>query len=327
MIGSKGKGLLTRMRKRFYAGDVERTIYRAEETAMRAGVGANRILEQYIRFLRASQPGLADALREVHESLNRCGLGNKAAAYRGFLPQEVTSLLRLAETKGLDTTKFLGEFALVRTLVEKQKRTVRAGLTVPVLMACLIAGILGAIAGRFKAHAATLHLGSVSVFIASHFHLIAYLLIGGMAFVFFRFPHRVPLLKRIYRVLDSVLVVGVINIMYRAGFSFTEIAPLVANQFNLGAVPSKAQALIDALVRRGILTPLEGADLLVALEYTKPEELLNILRDRKLEEAARISEQTGEVVKNVAILFSVIPIGLFLIVMFSVMMGAMSLIQ
>lgn len=325
------------MKKRFeafinkilYKRPMEEIILRAESIAARAGTDHMQILEEYSKSLRKTAPVLSAKAINISKRLSNGG--KRWHVYKDFLDQDILLLLKMASEKNITAGKMIEDYLPIKRITNDYRRTIKKNLLMPTFITFFIVLALGYVNGELKkiVDSGMMHVNDFSYTLMNNFYVFNLSLVGFFVTVLFLFPRFVPILNKVYRELDSMQALALINTLLKVNYASIEIIPLIKKQFDLqhNCKRQDIDCLIEVLISGKLVTPLEAAELKVTTMQSDPKRAIEMLVAERKKEADSMTQVAGKIVNTLTMLMMASPV-LFMVSTISAMLqSAMALAQ
>ena len=317
--------LMRRINLWFNLEGLENIIFESELMVASSKIDVAMVYNEYSRKLENKNKFASDELKKIARRLK--ANQNKYDVYEEYVDKVTLNLLKTAEAKGLSTSLVLQEYAPIRKLALKNKKSIKSALMVPLVLFVFITLILSNITSKFEVSAGTIDFSPLALFLMHYYSVINFGVFLGVVAAFFYFPNKVPVLSAIYNKLDSLLAISLSQTLLMAGMSAKDVIPMIRRQFNITDRKGKGdfEELVTILNDLKFLSVYEAADLELALQYGKFEEMLTEKKEKRFEETVRFGELVGEVVKNFSIVLLAIPLSQFVLIIMDLVTKATSM--
>lgn len=306
---------------------IQRTIFKAEMLAESIGAPISEILKKYSDELRAGEKNTAEKISLIVSSLRS---GKKRwDAYGKVIDPDVSKLLRMADEKSLSPGAIIRAYVPAKELSVKYKNGLKRSLKNPIGVFFAVTFTLGYVVQNFSSmvNSGTFKVNDFTIFVMNNFYLINFIFITLVTIPLVYSPEKMPILKKVFTRLDSILALASIEALLAIGYSTADAIPQIKKQFNIDFEPKKRNinGLIDLLLHKKFIDHYEAAEIkILTKEDDSKEAIRRIVRDR-IDESKNMSEDMTKLVMNLSIVFSIVPFLLLLVVFGDVMLSAVSL--
>lgn len=283
--------------------------------------------EVYLEFARKLEKGI-----------------EKWRVYARYVSDEVLLVMKTAEEKGLPLAPLLEEVKKVKDELKKVRGSIRSKVFLPVVYYVIITLVLGFVIFRlsdfFFQFTKTLpaeyteKLNFVSLLKTLYFpaNLLVFVF---LIFAFVVFPHRTPILRKVFKEIDGLLILALSSVFYSAQVPLEGIIKFFRGLSGyVGKVFSKISDLSEKGFAKALsefLPPEESAVVEISVKTGMFEETLKNLYSVKKEKLQKLSDRFGTVVFVLSFLFLLIPFSFFLSIygygMMVVVQGVMELMS
>lgn len=294
----------------WYRKLIQDTIFDAELMKARSTVDEKIILANY-----ATEIGIPFVSKELHKVIRRLKNNQeKYVAYSEYFPPDV---IMLFSTPKVDIGRLVRTYAPVRRLIDKNSRAIQAALMLPLVLFTFIVLVLGGAISEFKGSGISDFTGVAGV-IANHFYLINTILLFAFILGFFIYPRKLPILKGAYLRLDSLLALSLIEIQLQLNVTMPMVIAAIKKQFGIQTKKGSGyiDELVDILDNAKLINRKDKADIKLAAAYTDKIEIITLKKEDRLDDAKRFNDIVGDLVKQISVIFMVIPAIEFLMVLF-----------
>jgi hypothetical protein len=303
---------------------IQDIIFRAESTSNAIGVSMIELLDKYAEELKETKPSISSKISAITKQLKS---GKKRwDAYKEYVDGDVLELLKIAENKSIPAGVIINSYIPVKSMTSEYRKNIRSNLMGPIGGALFLISLLGYSVMQFKKPIddGMVVVSDSIVTIASHYYLFNYSFIIVAASLLFLFPHKMPVLNKIFKKLDSLLAIATIETMMQVGYAAAEIIPSIKKQFDLSYEPK--QRNIDgltALLRDAkFITPEESAEIKIATTHDDPKKSLQRLMVERTKDADALSAEIGKTIKTITLVLTAMPVMMMVAVMVSFLTAA-----
>lgn len=303
-------------------GNIKRIILDVEVISYRIGIPSVDLYKSLVNRIRAKR--LREVINKIILALER---GKpKSKVYKEYLPKDLTEMLILAENKGYAIGEFFEVFSRMETDISWGKGKLMSAMLKPLVMFVIVSIISFFALSKIMNVAKQSQIGDVDTLNILRFSvLLSLLLIPLVLFiVFVKYPHKTPLLKRIYKEIEGFKMLSIINLMLRSGFSTSDIELFfkriypdkdIARQVGLRYLSSFLSKRLD---------DIEFTVLHVAILSSQYEKIIpQLLETKRSSFRDKIVGLAGGL-EEVLILLSGIPVSLMIIGIVSFMLNVMN---
>lgn len=258
-------------------------IYESEITANRVGVYVADILEMTNK--KVKNPYVSSVVKRLK------GRTERIRAYRGVLPADVLDILKVASEKNVNPGELFESYVRLKRELDKAESRLIGALMGPavsyVVYSILVVAGLMVVISRFK-QIPELDVSEVEFIKDAYLYTFwtPLVVIGVLIRVI---PHKIPVWKRVYTYVKSAQYLLLTKTMYRMGLSGGDVVDVLKKSRDK-MVATKARRLpkemhnVHGLVKILVdyLEPMEAALLEVGVKFSREEEIIDTLVDRKL---------------------------------------------
>lgn len=309
--------------------DIQNILFQAEINSAKVGTSYIELLDKYSQELNGSDDILAERINQIVRLLRQ---GKKRwDVYEGIVDEDVLVLLKMAEQKSISPDKIIENYLPVKNLISEYRKTIKRNLIGPIVRSVVVIILLGYTVTQFKKPMddKMVIVSDFAYFIADNYFLLSLSIVGVVALMLFTVPHKLPLLKNIFKKLDSILAMATTNTMLQVGYSSAAIIPILKEQFKSEYVPDKydIDGLVSFLRTEGLMRPDESAELKLAVTLHDPEETLSRFINTRKKDSEGLTKEAGKAVSVVALILTAIPIIFMVLVMTQFLMSAADMSQ
>ncbi|MDD4969846.1 MAG: hypothetical protein PHT07_10505 [Paludibacter sp.] len=319
----------TLLNKFLYKRKMEEIILRAESVASRAGTDHMQILEEYAASLKKSEPTLS--AKAINISRKLAGGGKRWNVYRDFLDQDILMLLKMASEKNITAGKIIEDYLPIKRITSEYRNTIKKNLVMPTAITLLVIIALGYVNGELKkiVDSGMMHISDTSYMLMDHFYLMNLSFVGFFAVLLFVFPRYVPILNKVYRELDAMQALALINTLLKVNYASIEIIPVLKKQFAITFSPKRQDidGLIEILTVGKLVTALEAAELKVTTTQSDPKKAIEMLVNDRKKEAENLTQMAGKMVNTITLFMMATPILFMVSALSSMLQAAVALAQ
>lgn len=302
--------------------EISKMILRAELSAPRSGVSVFDMLGEYAKEIEKDKPKIAIKLQEVSRRMRR---GEKRwNIYKNYVDSDILNLLEMAEQKSIPASKIFQTYIPIKELSEKYIKSIKNSLKSPLGIYLLLSVVFSFVVEKFRIvdTVGNAHLSSTALFIIDNFLAVTGGILVFIVYALLIAPQTMPLLKGIFKKLNSMLVLSTTLTMFEIGYSSAEIISILAKQFNLKVKRQQkdSKLLVMLLKENRFVDTYEGADIKIGIVHGSLKDTLQRILEDRLEDAEGMKDIISDVVKNISLAMMAIPIVMTMIVMFDVMM-------
>lgn len=311
----------------FNRAAIENVIFKAELMVAASKIDPSIVIGKYADKYAKSKPFASGELKSIARRLK--ANHPKQKVYAEYVDRTILSLLEIADQKGLPTSTILEEYAPIRKIALNNQGRIKSALTMPLVLFVLIVLVLGVIADQLGTARTAIEFSPVSLFFMDNFTLFNAVLFVALIVGFFIYPRKIPVLSTVYRKLDSLLAVALVETMHVAGLSSSQIIPVVRHQFSIPYKKGNGELeqLVAILGESRLLNTEDMADMELAMSYGQFNQTLTEIKEQKVEEAKQFSDVVGDVVKNFSLLVMAAPIFQYVIIILDLVTKSTSMVS
>lgn len=308
---------------------MEEIILRAESIAARAGTDHMQILEEYSVSLKKTAPALS--IKAINISKKLANGGKRWNVYKDFLDQDILMLLKMASEKNITAGKVIEDYLPIKRITNEYRRTIQKNLMMPTFITLFIIFALGYVNSELKKIVDTgmMHISDFAYTLMDNFYLINIGLVLFFTVLLFGLPRYVPILNKVYRELDAMQALALINTLLKVNYASIEIIPLLKKQFSLQHTCKRQDidCLIEMLIVGKLITPLEAAELKVTTMQSDPKKAIELLVTERKKEAEGMTQVAGKIVNTLTMLMMASPVLFMVSAISGMLQAAMSIAQ
>ena len=309
--------------------DVADIIIQTELKTAEAGVGADSLYKRYADEIKKENPKVSAELKEIYSRLQKGK--KKYEVYKKYLGDDVIQLIRIADEKSMSSSDIFKEYAPVKTMAETQIRSIRRSLLFPVIIIVLATFGMGAVITKMKNIASMgIEVNPAVRLIMDNFYIINVIFLTVFIIGLFVYPHKMPVLKKLFSVLNAIITLSIVKIMYTMTIPSKDIMETLIKYHKYK--PKKrykkggAGDLVELIKEMGFINPIEAADIKMEADYSDFNAGVQRVLSRKLEDAKDMRELGSEAVKNVTVMAMAVPVIMMMSVIIGVMMAVMDMV-
>lgn len=297
--------------------EIANIIIRAEVLAAQNGTTSFILLHQYAGELEKENKKLARDIRKLSKKLKQ-GL-KRHDAYKQYLDDDILRLLKFSEEKSVSAGTVFEKYSPVKEKTTTYLKAIKKGLRTPLVIYTIMALVFSSVVSKFKIinEVSTKKLSTTSLFILDNYLLICGIILIFFIYFFIFIPQKMPLIKNIFSKLRSLLALSSVVTLMDIGYGSADVIPAITKQFDLKKGKHRtmnATALVELLKLNKIVTVFESADIKIGIEMSSLKETAAQILRRKMEDVETLNKEVAEILKNVSILLTAIPVLLAMIV-------------
>jgi len=306
--------------------EIASIILRAEILSMSSGVAVFEMLDNYSREVKRDRKKVSFQLMTLSKKLKA---GRKRwDVYKEFLDKDILKLLMVAEEKSIPAGKILENYAPIKDISEKYLRSIKSSLKSPIGIYVVLSLVFSVVVDKFKTLSTMGEgLSEISMIIINNFLTIT----GALLVVFVYFlgfiPEKMPLLRGVFSKLNSMLALSTSSIMFKIGYSAVDAIPVLVKQFSIKSIKKRndAEGLILLLKENKFIDVYEGADMKIAMSIGEFDTSIDRILQSRLNNIDDLNKSVSEVISNITVILTAIPLVLAMSVMANVMTLTLSL--
>lgn len=279
-------------------------ILSAELTGARSGVDRIEILSEYAKQIKDKR-----AKEEIEKIASKLKRGERySQVYKPYLSAEVVKLVELAESKGLPVAVMVQEYVPVKKTVEDLERSLKAQVKVPFVVFGIVVLVFSFVLRQFdQIQKSGVELSDFSQLIIK-FYLFFMLALGLFFFlVLWKFPHKTPIIGRVYKELRAIIGLAVAKTGYKMGLSSADLVPMLKRYYQVeGRYSPDVSGLLSLL--SPYLSEFDRAEIVIAVKYGKVEEKLSELAEVKFKNVDYLKKTIDGAVDSLTKILIGIPI-------------------
>jgi len=297
-------------------------IMRAEISSLNNGVSIFETLESYSDELKKDSKSVSLSLREAARKLEASQ--KRWDVYKKYLDDDILRLLKISEEKNIPAGDIFAKYAPVKTIAEDNIAAVKKGLKTPIIMFVILASIFSFVVKNFAVinSVSDEKLSPTAMFIMNDYLLITGTMLAILIYLFFFIPEKVPLLKPVFKKLESLLILSTLDTMFSVGYSSSAVTPILVKQFQLKAkkrMAGNVSDLINILKNNNVVDAIEGADIKIGIENADFQKTIADVLKNRLKTIETLQKETGKIMDNISTILTAVPVVLALYVFGEVM--------
>lgn len=309
--------------------DIADIIIQTELKTAEAGVGAEALYRRYADEIKKEKPKISAELKEIYTKLQKGK--KKYEVYKKYLDDDVIQLIKIADEKSMSSSDIFKEYAPIKTMAETQIRSIRRSLIFPVLIIVFATLGMGAVITKMKGIAQMgIEVNPAVRFVMENFYVINVAFLTLFIVGLFLYPHKMPVLKKLFAVLNAIITLSIVKIMYTMTIPSKDIMETILKYHKYK--PKRryknggAADLVDLVKEMGFIDPIEAADIKMEADYSDFNAGVERILHKKMEDAKDMRELGSEAVKNVTVMAMAVPVIMMMSVIIGVMMAVMDMV-
>lgn len=261
----------------------------------------------------------------------------KYEVYDEIFEKEFLQILRMAEEKRVPVSGVFKDYSEIKTKVEKAKKKIISAVVRPLVIFLIAAVIVYWAIGNMAIKMSGMK--GVDLSSVMFVYKFYWLIMGSIPVVIllslFKFPRKVPFLKKAYQELDGFQLLSLCKMFLSMGISTIEIVNVfrkvmkvdVGKKFLKGMEQEEKgiESLIEIL--RKYLSKEEAIALKVAGQTYEYERAINSMVEKRSIEFESKIDAVVSVLGEVLVLVSMIPVGMLLMAILTILAGVSSSIR
>jgi hypothetical protein len=308
---------------------VQDIIFNAEINSANIGTSVMDLFQKYATEFEAEDPAVSVKLIELSKKL-QSGV-KRWDAYAPYIDEDILSLLKVAEENSITADRIIRGYVPVKNITKKYQSSIRSNIIGPSIGALIISAILGYTVSQFKK---PIDQGMVTVsqnihFITNHYYLMSFSFVIVLSGFIIIFPNKVPILKGIFKKLESLMSLAIIRTMLQLGYSSDDLIGVIKKQYKIDfVVDSKGiTGLIQLLRFAKYITPEEAAEIKITTQQDDPIKTIDKFIQDRVDAGESLIKEAGKAVTSLSMIMTAVPIILMVLVMISFLMAAADLSQ
>jgi len=302
--------------------EIATIIMRAELISKEAGVSVAETLLEYSKELKKEKE-ISSALEKISKRISS-GVKRKEA-YKKYLDDDILGLLKIAEDNSIPAGDIFSQYAPIKSMSDGFIKSIRSSIKTPVGIFILLTTIFSFVLSNLYEITSLTEksISDAGTFVAENYAYINIAMLILFLYLFYSIPDKIPLLKPVFMRLRSLLALSTMSILFKVGYSSSEIIPLMQKQFNLKRKKKEkrnANSLVGMLADNDILTPVEGADLKIGIRHGAFDDSLQVSLSNKLKDIENLGKEISKIMESLSIVLTAFPILLALFVIAEILL-------
>lgn len=323
------KKLETFINRFIYRRKMEDIILGAEMAASKSGADHIEMLEEYGSSFKKTDDELSKRSYSLAKKLSAGG--KRWTVYKDYLDNDVLMLLKIGADKNITAGRMIEDYMPIKRIIADFRNTIRSNLLTPIVVTFIAIFILGYINTELKKNidSGFMKVSEFSYMLMDNFYLFNFTMAIAFTVILFAFPKYVPVLNKVYRELDSMQALSLVNTLLKVNHHSVEIIPIIKSQFKIEHVPRRndMEGLIEVLLDGKLITIFEAAEIRVSAARTSPQRAISLIVEERKKVADRVTQIAGSIVSVAVKLLLTSPV-LFTLSMFNALLqGAIAMSQ
>jgi hypothetical protein len=282
-----------------------------------AGISSFLLLRKYALEIKKENKSASIKMEQISKSIEKGK--SKINSYEDYLDKEIIRLIKVAEEKKIPEGVVFKQYSPVKKMADKYKKKIKTSLYSPIAVYAVISLVFSNVLQNF----ASLNdigegFSGASLYLMDNYLYITGSILAVLIYLLMTIPEKLPVLKKIFHLLDSIIALTVVAIMVeKMGYSSSEVISMMKKNYNLipkRRIENNAEGLVNLLKQNKIISPFEGADIKLSIEFGKLGSSIDDILENRLSDIDMLDKITEEIVKNISLIMSALPFLLTLIV-------------
>ncbi|HIQ48049.1 MAG TPA: hypothetical protein EYH58_00225 [Aquifex aeolicus] len=268
----------------------------------------------------------------------------KWKVYASYVSDEVLLVMKTAEEKGLPLGTLLEEVKRIKDELKKVRETVKSKVFLPLVYYVIVTLVLGFVIGKLtdfffqfsqslpSEYSEKIKLVSL---LKNLFFPVNLLVFSLMLLAFVFFPHRTPVIKKVFKEVDGLFVIALSVVFYSAQVPLEGIIKFFRGvSGHVNKIFSKISDFSEKGFSKAIsefLPPEESVIVEISVKTGMFEDTLRGLYSFKKEKLQKLSDRFGTTIFILSFLFLLVPFSFFLTIygygMMVVVQGVMEILS
>ncbi len=251
----------------------------------------------------------------------------KTDLYRDIFDKEVIQIARMAESKGVSTTEVFKEYYNIQEEVKKGEGKIRSAIVRPFMMYFLASIIVYFSLGKILANVKGIQQINVSS-LEMVYQNFWYIVLGIALFLIVsivKFSRYIPGIKSAYREIRGYQYLSFILMMLKSGLSMVDVADVLKSVMKVKLRREGGEGVLEFL--SGYLSDAEVAAVTFAFQTYEYEKIFSALLARRKNEFEKKINIYQTVISEVLGYLVIIPVGLMLYAIFSIVSGVSTMMS